>query len=115
MTPAQRGEVWWVDLGEPTGFEQAGSRPAVVLQTNHLLRLSTVVVVPVTTQTKHAGFAGTVEIGPGETGLTFPSVALCYQIRALDRSKLKRKIGNLPPEKLSEVELAVAFVCGISA
>ena len=44
------------DLGEPKeGHEQAGRRPVVILQTDHLSPLNTVVVVPLTTQLRHAG------------------------------------------------------------
>jgi mRNA-degrading endonuclease toxin of MazEF toxin-antitoxin module len=38
---------------------------------------------------------------------------LCHQIRALDRRKLIHKIGELTPERLSEIELAAAFVLGL--
>ncbi|MBZ5727857.1 MAG: type II toxin-antitoxin system PemK/MazF family toxin [Acidobacteriia bacterium] len=42
MNPARRGEVWLVDLGQPKGdHEQAGRRPAVILQTDDLSPLST--------------------------------------------------------------------------
>ena len=114
MTPAQRGEVWLVDLGQPKeDHEQAGRRPAVVLQTNDLTPLSTVVTIPLTTQLKRAGFANTVSIPAREAGQERDSVALCHQIRALDRRKLIRKIGELAPERLSEIELAVLFVLGL--
>jgi mRNA-degrading endonuclease toxin of MazEF toxin-antitoxin module len=48
-----------------------------------------------------------------EAGQDRDSVASCHQIRALDRRKLIRKIGELVPERLSEIELAVAFVLGL--
>jgi len=40
MSPAKRGEVWWVDLGQPKDdHEQAGRRPAIIFQTDDLSRL----------------------------------------------------------------------------
>jgi mRNA interferase MazF len=114
MKPASRGEVWLVDLGEPKGdHEQALRRPAVILQTDDLSPLSTVVIIPLTKQLKRAGSANTVLIPAQEAGLVYDSLALCHQIRALDRRKLVRKVGGLVPERLSEVELAVVFVLGI--
>jgi mRNA interferase MazF len=113
MKPAQRGEVWFVAFGPESSYEQALQRPAVILQTNHLAYLNTVVVVPTTAQMKRAGFAGTVPLTAGEGGLDRPSVALCFQVRAIDRAKLKHKIGDLPFEKLSAIELEDVFVCGI--
>jgi mRNA interferase MazF len=115
VNPARRGEVWLLDLGQPKDdHEQAGRRPAVILQTDDLSVLSTVVIVPLTTQSKRAGFASTVWIPASEAG-DRDSVALCHQIRVLDRRKLIRRIGELAPERLSEIEVAVAFVLGLPA
>jgi mRNA interferase MazF len=114
MNAAKRGEVWLVDLGNPKDdHEQAGQRPAVIFQTDYLARLNTVVIIPLTTQLNRAGFASTVLIPSKEAGQDRPSVALCHQIRVLDRRRLKYKIGELSPERLSEVEIAVVFVLGI--
>jgi mRNA interferase MazF len=114
MSPARRGEVWLLDLGRPKdGHEQAGLRPGVILQTGDLAVLSTVVIIPLTTQSKRAGFANTVWIPANEAGQHHDSVALCHQIRVLDRRRLVRKIGELAPERLSEIEVAVIFLLGL--
>lgn len=114
MNPARRGEVWLADLGEPKGdHEQAGKRPAVILQTDYLSALSTVVIVPLTGQAKHARLAHTVFIPAKEAGQDLDSFALCAQIRALDCRKLTRRIGELTPERLSEIETTVTFVLGL--
>src|ERR1039458_1475345 len=45
MNLAKRGEVWFVNLGLPKeDHEQAGRRPVVILQTDDLSPLSTVVI-----------------------------------------------------------------------
>jgi mRNA interferase MazF len=114
MNAAKRGELWLVDLGEPRGdHEQAGRRPAVILQTDELSQSSTVVVIPLTTQTRRAGRANTVSVPAMEAGQNQDSVALCHQIRALDRRRLAHRIGELTPERLSEIEASVLFVLGI--
>lgn len=115
MSVAKRGEVWLADLGQPKQeeHEQAGRRPAVIFQTDDLSPLNTVVVIPLTTQLKRAGFASSVLIPAREAGQERDSVALCHQIRALDRRKLLHKIGELAPERLSEIETSVLFVLGI--
>ena len=114
MNPAKRSELWLADLGEPKeGHEQAGQPPVVIFQTDELSRLDTVVVIPLTKQQKRAGFANTVFIPAQEAGQDHPSVALCHQIRVLDRRKLIHRIGRLPAERLSEIEVATVFVLGI--
>lgn len=116
MSVAKRGEIWLVDLGQPKDdHEQAGRRPAIIVQTDDLSPLSTVVVIPLTSQTRRAGFQNTVLIPAREAGQDHDSVALCHQIRAVDRRKLIHKIGELASERLSEMELAVMFVLGLPA
>src|SRR2546430_14876161 len=73
MNPAKRGEVGLVDLGNAKDdHEQAGQRPAVIFQTDDLSRLNTVVIIPLTTQLKRAGFASTVSISSKEAGARSP-------------------------------------------
>src|ERR1022692_3490301 len=113
MNLAKRGEVWFVDLGLPNeDHEQAGRRPVVILQTDDLSPLSTVAINPFTTQLRQAGLAHTVLVPEKEAGPERDSVVLCHQIRALDRRKLKHKMGTLAPQRLSEIEVAAAFVLG---
>ena len=85
----------------------------MIVQIDDLSHMSTVVVIPLTSQGKRAGFANTVLIPAKEAGQDQDSVALCHQIRALDRRKLVHKIGELGPERLSEIEASVLFVLGI--
>jgi mRNA interferase MazF len=114
MTPANRGEVWLANLGPVRGdHEQLGRRPVIILQTDDLLPLNTVVIIPLTTQLSRAEFANNVLIPADEGGQDQDSVAQCHQIRALDRRHLVHKIGELMPERLSEIEFAVMFVLGL--
>lgn len=113
MNGAFRGEVWLADIGKPMGRESAYQRPAVILQLDDLNHLTTVIVVPLTTNLKHAPSATTILVHEGEAELPKPSVAMCHQLRALDRSRLIRKLGKLPDERLSEIEATVAFTLGL--
>lgn len=110
MNAVKRGEIWLVDLGEPSSHEQAGQRPAIVLQTDDLNHLSTIVVIPLTTKPNRASFTTNVPIVQGEAGLTSDSVVLCHQIRALDRRRLMKRIGEVSGQRLSEIEAAVSFL-----
>ena len=96
----QFGDVYAVDLPAVGGHEQAGYRPAVIVQSGAppYDTLSTVVVVPFTTQLRAQAFAGTLLIAPDATnGLRALSVALALQIRVIDRRRVRRKLGELSP------------------
>jgi len=94
------GDIHWVELPSLSGHEQAGRRPAVVLQDDTYAGGSPlVVVVPLTGAVAAARFAGTLILEPDHTnGLAKISVALVFQIRAVDRRIVRERIGSISPE-----------------
>ena len=73
----KQGEIWMVDFGLPSGPEQAGVRPAVILQEDALNQtLVTTVVVPLTTNPRRLSIATTLVLNAGEGGL--PKDCLLY-------------------------------------
>ena len=94
------GEVWRVRLPTPTGHVQGGDRPAIILQApSATAQLPTVLVVPLTSRLGAARFPGCVLIKPDPAnGLSVPSLALVFQLRALDRRDLVARLGILEPE-----------------
>ena len=87
MTVA-RGEVWLVNLDPTIGSEIQKTRPAVIISPPEMHdRLRTVLVAPMTTGGRPAPFR--VEITfQGKTGLI-----LLDQMRAVDKTRLKRRLG----------------------
>jgi mRNA interferase MazF len=110
----KRGEIWHVDLGEVRGHEQAGFRPAIVIQNGDLAHLSTSMIIPLSTKPNPHSAATNVPIAMRGTGLPQDSLALCHQLRALDNRRLVRRIGEIGPEKMSEIETALAYLLEIS-
>jgi mRNA interferase MazF len=53
-------------------------------------------------------------IRKGEAGLTSDSVALCHQMRALDKARLQRRLGMLSPDTVSAIENRLMFTTGIT-
>ena len=101
-----RGEVWLTALDPVRGSEQAGTRPALVLQPDPLNAfLRTIVVVPFTTNLRWARFPFCVEVPAGEGGLLSGSVALCHQVRVVDTSRLVRRLGGENLGALSQFRL----------
>jgi mRNA interferase MazF len=105
----RRGEVWWVDLDPTRGSEIRKTRPAVVLTADALNRARrTVVVVPLSTgpTPRPPIVVATASAGTG-------SVAVCDQLRAVDRSRLTRRLGQLAMADLRAVEDGVRVVLGL--
>src|ERR671929_1402840 len=99
------GDIHWVDLPAANGREQRGRRPAVVLQDDDYGgNLPVVLVVPLTTARAAMRFAGTTLIQPtAENGLQQASVALVFQLRAIDRRRIEERIGSMSAEVMHAI------------
>jgi len=97
------GDIHWVDLPAANGREQRGRRPAVVLQDDDYGGdLPVVLVVPLTTARAAMRFSGTTLIRPtAANGLWQASVALVFQLRAIDRRRMQERIGAVSAEVLN--------------
>jgi mRNA interferase MazF len=110
----QRGEIWHVRLPLVSGREQGGERPGIVLQGASEGQSSPlVIVIPLTSQLAALRFPGTLMIEPSsDNGLTAPSVAMVFQIRALDRARFARRIGHVRAEQVEEIFTRLDFLLG---
>src|SRR5947207_8816443 len=101
----KRGEVWRVSLPFSGGHAQAGIRPAVIVQVDQVAAaLPTVLVVPCTSTQAALRFPGTVAVQPdNQNGLAVPSVALVFQLTAIDRRNCLQLLGALDPATLDQV------------
>ena len=95
------GDIYWVEFPAGSGHEQAGRRPAIVLQDDtYAGGLPTIIIVPLTGATIAARFAGTLTIEPDENNqLRKTSIALVFQIRAVDRRVIAGRIGAITTEQ----------------
>ena len=111
MVVAQ-GEVWWADLGEPSGSAPAFRRPVVIVQGDafNRSRIATVVCVPLTSNLKWADAPGNVALSARETGLPKPSVANVSQIVTVDRATLSQRAGKLSNRKIDLVLSGIGTV-----
>ncbi|MGL4421041.1 MAG: type II toxin-antitoxin system PemK/MazF family toxin [Gemmataceae bacterium] len=112
-----QGELYWIEFPPSQGHEQAGRRPAIVLETNpHLQGRPTVIVVPVTGQPRNSRFTGTVTVQPSDlNGLLKESVILVFQIRAIDQRRLQNRIGLLEPDRLQAIFRSLEALLGIES
>jgi len=107
----KRGDIFWADLIPRSGSEQTGRRPVLVISHdafNDVQGWRSIIVVPISTSAAQARRGPTVvAISAGMAGLTKSSIAICHQITTLDRAKLTRRIGALPPAVLAQIEIGV--------
>jgi len=87
----------WVDFPPGAGRAQAGRRPAVIAQSSATSqRLPTVLLIPLTTQQDALRFPGTVLVEADSlNGLRHTSVALVFQLTAVDRRFLGSRFGRI--------------------
>lgn len=109
----KRGDIYYADLGEVVGSEQSGIRPVVVVQNNVGNKYSnTVIVLPITSRVKKK-LPTHVSISKNKYGLEKDSIILVEQIRTLDKSRLKERIGRVDKKVLDEIKNAVIISCGL--
>lgn len=91
-----RGEVWLAALDPTGGSEIQKTRPCVVVSPPEMHdHLRTVIVAPMTTGSHAAPYRVPVSFD-GKKGLI-----LADQIRALDKTRLVKRLGDVGPKTLS--------------
>lgn len=100
-----QGDVFWVDLGEPSGSEPAYRHPHLVLQNNvfNRSRINTVVVCALTSNLERAKFPGNVLLEKGEADLPKRSVVNITQIFTVNKGDLAEKIGSVSRDRMAQV------------
>lgn len=95
-----RGDLYWVDLNPTRGSEINKSRPCVLVSTTPINQgRRTVVIVPLSTSAKpRPPIAISVEC------LDKQVVAICDQIRTVDKSRLIKPAGQLSLHDLNALD-----------
>jgi mRNA interferase MazF len=111
----KRGEIWWADLAEPRGSEPGDRRPVLIVQDDHLTAsaLSTVMIVPLTTNLRRAEAIGNVALARRDTGLARESVALVCQVMTLDKTFLDAVVRRLPARLMRSIDLGLRLALSL--
>jgi mRNA interferase MazF len=112
-----RGEIWYVDLGEPKGSEPGFRRPVVIVQDDLLThsRLSTVMIAPVTSNLQRALAAGSVTIDSRSSGLKQTSVVLVCQVMTVGKALFEEAcVGTLSKRQLQELDAGLALALSLT-
>ena len=97
----KRGDMFYADLSPVVGSEQGGIRPVLIIQNDMGNKYSpTVIAAAITSQMNKTKLPTHIEIDSEQCGLKNNSVVLAEQIRTIDKSRLKEKIGHIEDEKI---------------
>jgi mRNA interferase MazF len=109
LAVTRRGDLVTVplqgDFGKP--------RPVLIVQTDLLNGLLTVMVCPLSSELRDADFRVLVQPTPGN-GLRLPSQVMVDKLSPLPRSKISAAFGRLEPDSLREVDRALLLVMGLA-
>jgi len=110
----KRGEMYYADLSPVIGSEQGGIRPVLIIQNDVGNKYSpTVIAAAITSQTTKNRLPTHININSSEYGLVKDSVILTEQIRTIDKSRLKEKIGQIDPTTMNLVNNALGVSFGL--
>ena len=107
-----RGDIYFCNLDCTQGSEQGGVRPVLVIQNDMGNKYSPTVIVAAITSSIKKTHLPTQIVLEDVDGLPKKSVVLLEQIRTLDKTRLKNKIGTLSEKTLKKVDRALLVSVG---
>jgi mRNA interferase MazF len=101
----KQGDIYWVELAEPTGSEPGYSYPHVVIQNNvfNASRINTTIVCALSSNLKRAQSPGNVLLEPSEGNLPKQSVVVVSQVFTIDKTRLGEYIGVLSMRRVNQI------------
>ena len=101
----KQGDIYWVELEEPSGSEPGYRHPHVVVQNNifNKSKLNTTVVCALTSNVSRAAAPGNVLLNKGEANLSKSCVVNITQFSTIDKAQLRQKIGTLSKDRLNMI------------
>jgi mRNA interferase MazF len=111
----RRGDIYWVDLGEPSGSRPAKRRPVIVVQSRpyNASRLATVVAAVMTSNTGLAAMPGNVFLPAVASGLPRDAVVNVSALVTLNKAELAGPVGQAPDELLRDIDRGLRRVLGL--
>lgn len=108
----RRGDIYWADLGTPTGSAPAKRRPVLIVQADsfNTSRIGTVIGAIVTTNQQLAAAPGNVALSKRASKLPKDSVVNVSQIVTLDKTMLEERVSSLAAETMTEVAAGLRLV-----
>ena len=116
MNNVKRGEIYYADLSPVVGSEQGGLRPVLIVQNDVGNKFSpTVIAAAITSQRDKSRLPTHIDLVSDNSGLAKNSVILLEQIRTIDKSRLKDRMGHIDSSAMQLVNKALSVSFGLSA
>ncbi len=110
----KRGEIYYADLSPVIGSEQGGMRPVLIVQNDVGNKYSpTVIAAAITSQKYKTQLPTHISVNANNCGLQKDSIVLLEQVRTIDKTRLKEKMGNLPDNEMSKINRALSVSFGL--
>ena len=111
----KRWYIFYADLSPVIGSDQGGIRPVVIIQNDMGNKYSpTVIAAAITSQLGKTKLPTHIPIGSQNVGLKTDSVILAEQVRTIDKSRLKEKIGHIEDKTImNQINNALGVSIGI--
>jgi len=109
-------DIWRANLDPVIGSEQGKSRPVIIISEDDINSLLNIVnIIPITSRKEgRTIYPNEALLEQQKYGLESESIALCHQIRTIDKKRLSKKFGSIKdPLKQKEIIDALCFQLGI--
>ncbi len=110
----KRGDIFYADLSPVVGSEQGGLRPVLIVQNDIGNRYSpTVIAAAITSRLSKAKLPTHIDVYAERFGLVKDSVILLEQIRTIDKTRLREKMGHVDDVLMQKVDNAISISFGL--
>lgn len=109
-------EIWIADLNPQIGTEAGKTRPVLIVQTNLLNKIDhpSTIVCPITTNIQPDADILRVHLKKGMANLHENCDIMIDQIRAIDNTRLIKKVGNLPVDLIEKMKENISIILDLS-
>ena len=112
----KRGDIYYADLSPVVGSEQGGLRPVLIVQNDIGNKHSpTVIAAAITSRLGKAKLPTHIDVYAERFGLVKDSVILLEQIRTIDKTRLREKMGHIDDVLMQKVNNAITISFGLTA
>jgi mRNA interferase MazF len=105
MSKRKQGDIWMANLNPNFRSEIGKVRPVVIVQTDNLNDFhSSTIICPISAKIIEENTPIRVKVNKRDSGVEHRSDILVDQIRAIDNSRFKKRIGRIPDTSLRELK-----------